>query len=269
MAAAAIGALLGVAAMARRPARPAPAPHTPRPARATPTAIPGAGMTREQMLAPILQRGLFGTAKQDAQGDPDAPSDLPYLLLGTIVARPASHSSAWIVRDEAGREGHGYGIGDALDDDLDLVEIAPDHVVVQHDDGQRETLSLADTKALRSQAGPQKPLARTTGHLHWTVNDAALVGLYKDPKRAVGHVLFRPWHSGRTAPGVRLSRLMVSSPLHMIGLRRGDVVHSINGYPTTSKKDVLKALASLAHPSTFTVKVTRRRHDETFHYDVR
>ena len=59
------------------------------------------------------------------------------------------------------------------------------------------------------------------------------------------------------------------SIFYKLGIKNGDVVHSVNGKPLTSMSSAMDAYNSLQSAKDFSFEVTRRKQKRTFEYDVR
>lgn len=68
--------------------------------------------------------------------------------------------------------------------------------------------------------------------------------------------------------GYRLTKVGCKSPLHAAGLKRGDVVHSVNGQPVTTSAQVVKAYAKHHKSRRLRVEITRGGQSMTLRYKV-
>ncbi len=68
------------------------------------------------------------------------------------------------------------------------------------------------------------------------------------------------WHRGSDGQrdGFRVRRIRCGSPLDEVGLRNGDVVHSINGQAVTGTTDVFWVWRKVRKADTLTVAVSHR-----------
>lgn len=268
-AAAGAGLILGILAMAgATPSSEERVAADPEPAVTMPVQSAGPVLTREEWLEPILERSLFDASKAgqewDGEADLEGP-DLPWMLVGTLVAEPETYSSAAIVGEDEDARTRFYGLGDPLSEEAVLVGIETDHVVVRLQDGTLATLRQSEPAERDSD---EPPVFRRTRSDHFEVNDAALALLY-DADHPLSGVRTRAHDSRRGKSGVRLTRVGRRTPLYRLGLRRNDIVHTVNGQSVAGRKDLASALRSLRTPSEFTVEITRRRRAKTLHYDVR
>src|SRR5690606_33266951 len=118
-------------------------------------------LSDEEWIGPILTRNVFdpevakeATAEWDGwQDDGSEDFEVPFLLMGTVVAVPADHSSAMLVEAVEDGARRIVGIGDALGEGLTVVEIAIDHIVVQRENGDEMALDLAGWEGIHEQHG--------------------------------------------------------------------------------------------------------------------
>jgi len=75
-----------------------------------------------------------------------------------------------------------------------------------------------------------------------------------------------PHQTGAGVVGYRLVRVRCGSPLHAAGMRRGDVVHSVNGMPVRSIPQALLAFSKLRSSRNFTLRISRKGAPMTLRY---
>ena len=68
--------------------------------------------------------------------------------------------------------------------------------------------------------------------------------------------------------GYRLSGIRRNSLGEKLGIRNGDIVHSVNGQPLTSVQGAMAAYQTLQNEANFSFQVTRRGQKMTLEYDV-
>jgi general secretion pathway protein C len=69
--------------------------------------------------------------------------------------------------------------------------------------------------------------------------------------------------------GYRLSGIRRSSLFRKLGIKNGDVVHSVNGSDLTTMSSALSAFESLQNERNFNFEVTSRKQKKTYEYEVR
>ncbi len=227
-------------------------------------------------LEGILCRNMFDP---DAVGDcalteasnSGALSDLPVTLVGTMVARPASYSVAFIV--EEGQEAGSYGIDDDLLD-ATVIAIAQHEVTVRRKNGREEIL--------RMEEGAQRKPARTSGNSEDGDDEVTKLG---DNRYSVSRDLIDKYindiesisrmgrallHRGPDGEydGYRLSAIRRNTLADKLGIRNGDVIHSVNGKDLNSVQSAMEAYQTMASEGNFSFEVTRRGQRTTLDYEV-
>ena len=69
--------------------------------------------------------------------------------------------------------------------------------------------------------------------------------------------------------GYRLSGIRRNSPLYALGIRNGDVIHTVNGTSLANPADAMGAFQSLGSTSNFNFDITRRNNPVTMEYAVK
>lgn len=214
-------------------------------------------------LNAILTRNLFGDAGQTAtvvdSTVPAVETRLPLELRGVFVADQPEASAAIVA--QKGREGMVYVVGETMPGNAELVEVNPDHIVLQRA-GARETLTFPQIQESGNLIGAgepelpvetydepvyEEPAYEEPVYEEPVYEDAAagaagtpspqdFVETYRDrmeadPQGALQDMGISPVSEG-AAQGYRLDDVAASSPyLSQTGLQPGDVVLSINGQP--------------------------------------
>ena len=118
--------------------------------------------TKRQLIDGIMGRNIFdhtaiGAMKAPVDvGGGEELTDLKLRLLATMVAEPASFSSALIANDDAGGQSNGYGIGDSIVSGAVIVEIEKKRVVLERN-GKREILVFDEKDAPKRSGGRSGP----------------------------------------------------------------------------------------------------------------
>jgi len=85
---------------------------------------------------------------------------------------------------------------------------------------------------------------------------------------ALGRVLAHRGEDG-AFDGYRVSAIRRGSPVEMLGLRNGDVIHRVSGHPVTSLDEALHAWADVAGRTDVVVELSRRGEPVELHITVR
>jgi general secretion pathway protein C len=85
---------------------------------------------------------------------------------------------------------------------------------------------------------------------------------FKNPSKFARSVRVRPYKRQGEIVGFRLRRVKRNSPLYLLGARKGDIVHSVNGVDLTSVNDALAAYQRLREQSSLVFDITRKGRPE-------
>lgn len=254
--------------VARRVAAPPPLPKAHEAVADRPRTVQ---MSKPAWTRPVVRRDIFGTSGAAAPGadGPVRDSDLSLVLLATMVAEPAEASSA-LLAPARGEPAQGFGVGDALARDATLVAIDHRSVRVERADGTIEAISLATgvPASAPPEAGADPITLVATDR--YAVARSLVDRIIENPESLYARARAAP-HLGPSgeADGYRLSGIRRATLLHQLGVRNGDVLHSVDGVPVTRTADALEALQSLASASTFSLELTRRTQTRTLTFEIR
>lgn len=251
-----------------------------------PAAMSGPGRSEATYLASILGRNLFdpnaiGGAGEPEPADEEIPdgevrSELNVRLLATIVATPAAYSSALIQLDGGKGDTNGYGVGDELEG-AKVVEIS-DRKVVFERDGRLEYISLDEQVEAAPDSGRRRRprgdddgdgAITKLGDNKYEVDRSVLEQL-QDIDKVARMARARPHKDADgNQDGFRLSGIRRSKLPYKLGIKNGDVVHSVNGQPLTSMAEAMSAYGSLSATQNFSFEITRRGQRMKLEYNVR
>lgn len=263
--------------------------------KASPSALPRVRKrTETQYLDAILSRNIFDPAKvgQTTTGGPGgkggrggaggadddgvALSDLKVTLKGTMVATPASMSIAFIQEEDA-EFAKAYPVGSTLHG-ADVTEVGAYWVRLTRADGRVELLILGEE-------GKQEGKKRTTSskpapdsdsgveqisETEFVVSRAMLDEHLKDLDglSRMGRAILHRGPDGEF-DGYRLSAVRRGSLGDTLGIRNGDIIHSVNGVPLNSLQSAMQALQQLQSDPNLKFEVTRRGQPVALNYEVR
>lgn len=257
-----------------------------------PEAVASRGrVSKADLVRPILDRSMFDSAKvggvmgeKSGSDGPVGLSDLDATLLATVVADPPEYSSALIVqgkgggREDGGGKARGFGIGDDLFGEGTVVEILPRKVVIERSDGSREFIQMdAEAQIVRSTSGTlprgdkeQEGGVEQQGENKFIVDAALLEKALANPEALASQIRVAP-HKGADGKidGYRLSGIRRDSLFKQLGVKNGDIVHTVNGQDLTSMSTAMSAYESLQNEKSFSFEITRRNQRQTFEYEVR
>lgn len=236
----------------------------------------GRSRTKDQYIDRIVKRNLFdhdsiGVVEDDGIGGGQV-TDLDVRLVATIVAEPAQFSSALIADDGKKASAVGYGIGDDLHG-RQIFAIEQKRVTLKLDDGTLEYLVMGQgekPKPRTANAGSDEGGVEELSENTYAV-DRELIDKYTNDIDALSSMARALPHKTRDGDidGYRMSGIRRKSLAEQLGLKNGDVIHSVNGSPLTSIADAMNAYSSLQSDSAFAFEVTRRGQKLNLSYEVR
>jgi type II secretion system protein C len=231
----------------------------------------------------ILRRNIFDaefintyapSKGSDATSDPI--TDLDVKLIGTIVADPATFSSALIAENSGDARPAGYGMGDRIRD-AEIISIERKKVALRRGNGLIEYLLVDD------EGGTKTPSRSESSSLE---NDDDGIEKLGENKYAVSRDLLDKYvndlgsisrlgrallHRGSDGEfdGYRLSAIRRNTMPDKLGIRNGDVIHSVNGTDLNSVQGAMGAYQGMMNDNNFSFEVTRRGERVTLEYEVR
>lgn len=240
------------------------------------------GLTRKQYVDAILKRNIFDAAaigRESATGQAAAAiTALSVRLIATMVAEPASFSSALIAEEGRENSAKGYGIGDKLQD-AEVIAIESRKVTLKRADGNLEYLTMDDqTPTLGNAVAAAAPVAGAEavdgitqlGENHYQV-ERRILEQYLGNLEGLSSMARAIPHKGADGEidGYRLSGIRRNSPLSQLGIKNGDVIQSVNGTNIGNMGEAMTVFNSLSSQSHFTFDVTRRGQKQAMEYDVK
>lgn len=236
----------------------------------------------------------------------DAPqaSELNMVLMGAMVAQNPRWSMA-MIRDDGEQKTHMVGVGDFLPADtvVEVLEIRRDRVFIDHDgrlefirmvdshDGdpggqsrstaasrtttkeqasrQRKVASSEPAVTVDSAGGYMGGIARSEGNNRYAVNREAVRTQMQDPAALVRQARIMPNYRDGEPNGLRLVGVTPNSVYSQLGIRSGDVIHSVNGAKITSQNQAMQLLEKLQEENSVTIEVERRGRKQKMEYSIK
>ncbi len=234
------------------------------------------GLSGKQYSEVIVRRNIFDSSAvynpevAKTMGS-DECKDTSVKLLATVVAEPAEYSSA-LISETAKGQARGYSIGDELGGEGQIARIEQKRVCL--DGGgcicmDRETTaprSEPATGAAADSDGKVEQLAEGK----YRVDPSFMAEQMKSVESLATQVRVVP-HKGDDGAidGYRLSAIRHGSLFDKLGIKNGDVVHTVNGQPLTSAEGALTTYQTLQSERAFNFEITRRNQKQTLEYEVR
>lgn len=232
---------------------------------------------------PVLERNIFDSSAlniEPTSEDVGGKTDLRVVLVATLVAEPEAYSSALIAEEGRDATAHGYGIGDWLLDEAEIVGIEQKRVLLRRKGASEiEYLAMDEDGGSQPSRGGRATSSKKdddeddgiskdgdTVVVERSVVDDALANVdsLASKIRVVPHK-----DADGNIDGYRLSAIRRGSLFDKLGIKNGDVVHAVNGMPLTSTDGAFSAYQTLQSESAFSFDVTRRNQRSTFSYEIR
>lgn len=243
-------------------------------------------INQNQYVSTIVGRSMFDSSQagktgtsttQPADGD-SVESSLQLTLLFTITATPEEFSIALIQNEDAGFAST-YGVGYDLLGQATITKIEANRVYFQRHDSQQLEYIEVGTKAEPSKGTDTKRSAKAAtddgdvqkvGNNKYVVDQAVLDEILANPEKLYTQVRVTPHKdSNGDIDGYRMTGIRRKSLFYKLGVKNGDIVHSVNGQPLTSLSAAMDAYNSLGNSRAFSFDITRRKNKQTFDYEVR
>ena len=108
------------------------------------------------------------------------------------------------------------------------------------------------------------------GSNKYIVDQSVLDEILASPEKLYTQVRVTP-HKDQDGniDGYRMTGIRRKSLFYKLGIKNGDIVHSVNGQQLNSLSAAMDAYNSLGNSRDFNFDVTRRKNKQTFEYEVR
>lgn len=234
--------------------------------------------SKRQYIDGILARNIFDASAigraSEVTDSSTTLADLNLSLIGTLVAVPSRYSAAYITESGDEAEALSYGIQDMIED-ATIIAIGVDKVTLRRGDDTVETLTMgedapAPTPAARPTSSNDEEGVEKIDDNNYVI-DRELVDRYLTDLDAISRLGRAIPHRGSDGEidGYRLSGVRRRSIGDKIGIKNGDIVHSVNGATLDSMQGAMAAYQTLQSESRFTFEVTRRGQRQTMSYEVK
>jgi general secretion pathway protein C len=233
-------------------------------------------------FAPILEKGLFGTATQGklttitqspvTKGAPvTAQSDI--VLLGTAIG--SFRETFALIQKTSSKEERVFRLGDRVYDIGPLVEVKKEQAEIQAG-GQRIKLLTPTAVATESGkpatelAGAQPgALAVASGSGSYVIDQRALNAALDNIGQAMTDARLLPSTKDGKVEGFRVSEVKPNGVFGMVGIKNGDVLLRINDFAIDSPDKAVQSFVTLKGQSRIKLDLIRDGQPTTLNYDIR
>lgn len=244
--------------------------------------LPPRRISESEYRKAILDRNIFdqsaigrddGAPGGNGSG-PEEDRKLNVQLVGTVVAVPESYSAAFIL-EEGKTHAYAFGIGQKVVG-AEILLIEEDRVRVRRADGGEEWIRIDDERPdldrpIASSDVPPSAVEEVEqiGEDQFVVSRQMVTEALSDME-SLSRMARPLLHRGPDGEfdGYRLSAIRRGTLLDKLGVRNGDIVHSVNGMDLNSVQGAMQALEALESESKLEFKVTRRGEEKTLSYDL-
>lgn len=233
--------------------------------------IPGA---REYAEA-IVRRNIFDSTAVYVEagavdGKGECKADSSVRLLATMVVFPTEYSTALIAEggDRAAKS-KPYKMNDMLGSDGHITLIEQKKVCTETNVCICMDQTVAKAPAAATGEGSANGVEKLS-ETRFAVDRSVLDGAMGDMASLAAQLRASP-HKGSDGEidGFRLSGIRSNSLFSQLGIKNGDIIHTVNGTPLTSSEGAMSAYGSLKNQKSFSFEITRRNQRQTIDYEVR
>jgi general secretion pathway protein C len=228
----------------------------------------------------ILQRNIFNsaqpaqvarpTATQTAVTSPQALSRLT--LIGTVVA--GEESLAVI---NTGKQIEVIRLNDIFANDSTLVSVGRDHIEIETAQGARNILHLDTNGSTPSQTSTSKRAKSSTnrsaivnlGTNRWRIPTTEAKRIRTNISSIIKQVRIDPHIVAGTTDGFVIKRIQRNTLLSQMGLKRGDILHAVNGVTLDSPEKGLQIFQQLREAKSLSLDLKRAGQSLNFQYEIK
>ncbi len=219
----------------------------------------------------IVRRNIFDAAATFAAAEQTAATqdckESKVTLLATVVAEVPDYSSALISSGSKSSRALGYKVGDQVGGEGRILSIDQKKVCL---DGGGCLCMGSDVKRSSVAVGGEESGGVTKlSDTQFVVDRDFVEKQLGNVETLATQIRAVPKTENGEVVGFRLSSVRKGSTFDKLGIKNGDVVHSVNGKGLTSADGALGAYQSLSGESNFTFEITRRNQKMTLAYEVR
>lgn len=228
----------------------------------------------------IARQNIFGGKSRE----PAAPGNDPdkaqvrsgdLRLRGTVVDPRTDYALAVIEnvktkKQDIHRAGDRIGSAEVVRVDTDMVTLRQGGRTINLKIFEEKTADLPWDKSKTSPAQVSKgQIAKSVGQNRYVVSRGVLDEHMMDLNRFMSKVRIVPYFKSGRPHGFKVASLRRGSPLHELGLRRGDVIVQVNGVSVRKPEDLVNMYRQIQQLDTVTLELERRGKPVTLNYSLR
>ena len=233
-----------------------------------------------EFYAPILDKGLFGSASRGAlslittpasstsRATPVAASS-ELLLLGTSTG--SFRESFALVKNAVSQEERVFRLGDMVFNAGRLVSVERERVFIESNGRKMELLTpLASTSAepaaKREKIAPGSPITSLVSRV---IDKRVLNAAIDDISQTMTDARMLPNQKNGKVEGFRVSEIKPDGIFAKLGLQDGDILLRFNDFPVNSPDSALQSLVALKGQNRVTLDLLRDDKPVTYSFDIR
>ncbi|MDY7031335.1 MAG: type II secretion system protein GspC [Thermodesulfobacteriota bacterium] len=228
-------------------------------------------IAEKNIFNPLQNTGKKGTKKETPDTNESSGMSLTKLnleLKGTMLRYP-DHPFA-IIEDKDMRKQDLYTVGDTIKD-ATVTNILKDKVILMRN-GQEETLIMTYEKSKSApKISPRKksrPVERV-GRNKFVLDKDRVSSTVGDLTQFMTQLNVRPYYESGKSVGFQITRIKPNSLISQMGLRRGDIIKSVNNITIENPEQAIEVYKQLQNESSLTIDVERRGRNMTYNYEIR
>jgi type II secretion system protein C len=243
--------------------------------------------TSVRVYRSISEKNVFNSANQ-AQDD-DGPqerkpvaeaalqkTDMNVQLIGTVVG--SSQSSFAIVEDPIARKQELFRIDDMIQDQARLIAVSRCRVVLLRE-GREEILECQEEEPVRgktispvrpgeSSSGDESVAVRKLSENEYVIDRRTLANELSDYNKIMTQVGIGPNLQGTKQDGLRVLKVRPNSFWDKAGLKRGDVIRSVNDLELSTVDGSMRAFEIMRRGEDVTMEISRGGTPRSLHWEI-
>ena len=246
--------------------------------------LAGLSVEREQSTRsrahyqPVLDRNIWDSAAVAAEEDDlddIEQTTLNLKLLGTVDATPPAVSLA-IIENNADHQADVYLVGDTIAG-AQIIRIGRGEVVLLRN-GNEERLTLPDITTASTAAPRRRQASRggtgssgiiRHGNNQFEIDRNVVDEALADMSQLMTQARIVPHMTDGQIDGFKIFNIKSNSLFRRIGLRNGDIIHSVNGMGLSGAEHALRAFEALRSENRIQLDITRRGNRQSMTYTIR
>ena len=228
----------------------------------------------------ILQRNIFNSAQpaQNVQASPQRTATAtpqissPFTLIGTVVAEDES-----LAVINTGSKIEVIRLNDRIDNSTTLIAVGRDFIEIETAQGVRRILELDNsgvssnhTSGAQASTGSKKRSAIISlGNNRWLIPTVEAQRIRTNIPSIMKQARIDPHLVDGAPQGFVIRRIQRNTLLSQMGLKRGDILHAVNGVTLDSPEKGLQIFQQLREARSLNLDLKRAGQSLNFQYEIK